>query len=80
MVQPGTVATKWVFERHDITILYRGAIESVLGVDLECCPVVVQPMVSCPGAGDPVKTKNQVKMRLRKLRGLMSHMRDNEKN
>ena len=44
VVKPGTVAPKWVFERHNITVLYGCSFSSVPGVDLESGIAVVQPM------------------------------------
>lgn len=35
VVQPGSVASKWIFERHNIAVLYRGSFGSVPGVNLE---------------------------------------------
>ena len=35
VVQPGSVASKWIFERHNIAVLYRGSVASVPGKNLE---------------------------------------------
>lgn len=40
VVQPGSVASDRIFERHNVTVLYRSSVGSVPGVDLEGGPAV----------------------------------------
>ena len=50
--QPGAVGTVREFEAHHITILHRGTIISVPGVDLKGNVRIAQPGASCHGTGD----------------------------
>lgn len=51
VTQPSTVEGVRVFEAHNITVLHRGTINSVLGEDLESDVVVVEPVVPYHRAG-----------------------------
>lgn len=55
VIEPITVATIWVFQPHDVTILQRGSINSVTGEDPESEPHIVKPVVSRNRAELPVK-------------------------
>ena len=54
--QPGAVRTVRVFETHHVTILHRGPIISVLGVDLKGDVGIAQPGATCHGTGDSTNT------------------------
>ncbi len=58
--QPGAVAGVREFQAHHITVLHRGSISSVLGVDLESGVRIGQPCASCHRTGDTKKDDNDL--------------------